>query len=102
MQNHIVILCVANILRLLRAACRQVQEWFVLPQNSSGRPGLVGFLLSTDLDSARLDVVSRSLWWGCGAPTPKPVPVTICSPIAAPVRSRWRGGPPEMLPRWDH
>ncbi|MBI3862145.1 MAG: hypothetical protein HY290_09650 [Planctomycetia bacterium] len=102
MQNNSVVLCVVFVLRILRRCIAQVGGWFVFPRSQPGKLGLGLFSLSADLDSSRLDVVSRSLWWGCGLPNPKPVPVAVCRPIAAPPRSRWRGGPPEMLPRWDH
>lgn len=103
MQNtNIVMLCVAFVLHLIRRCLAQVGGWFVFPRSHTGWMSLGAFSLSADLDSARLDVVSRSLWWGMEGPKPQPVPVVVYSPIAPPVRSRWRGGPPEMLCRWDH
>lgn len=101
-NNNIVMLFVAYVLQLIRRCVTQAGGWFVFPRSQSGWLSLTALSLSADLDSARLDVVSRSLWWGCGVQKPQRVPVVICSPIAAPVRTRWRGGPPEMLPRWDH
>ena len=102
MQNNVIILCVAFVLRLLRSCLAQLRRGFVLPRLHAGHLGLGAFSPTADLDSARLDVVSRSLWWGCGMPIPKPVPAAACPPIAAPRASRWRGVPPETFHRWDH
>ncbi len=102
MQNNIVMLCVAFVLRLLQSGITQLKRGFVLPRLRAGRPALGAFSLTADLDSARLDVVSRSLWWGSGALIPKPVPLSACPPIAAPRGLRRYGGPPETLHRWDH
>ena len=103
MQNDKKILqFVAYVLYLIRRCISQAGGWFVFPQSSSGWFGWGAFSLSADLDSARLDVVSRSLWWNCGSPKPQPVPVVVRSRIYVPVKTRWRGGPPETLPRWDH
>ncbi|MBS0264679.1 MAG: hypothetical protein JSS02_22280 [Planctomycetes bacterium] len=103
MQNdHMTLPCVAYVLQLIRRCLAQVGGWFVFPQSSLGWFGLGAFSLSADLDSARLDVVSRSLLWNCGSSERRAVPVVVRSRICAPVHTRWRGGPPETLPRWDH
>ena len=101
-NNNIVMLYVISVLQLIRRCLVQAGGWFVFPQSQPGWFSRGAFSLSADLDSGRLDVVSRSLWWGTEAGQLQPIPVTIRSPIAAPVRSRWRGGPSETLPRWDH
>jgi hypothetical protein len=80
MQNNVIMLCMALILRLLRFCCKQVAGMFVWqrPQAGGFSPG--AFSLSFDLDSARLDVVSRSLWWGAGIPVPEPARSAGCPP----------------------
>ena len=102
MQNNVIMLCVASVLRLLLSCITQLGKGFVLPRLHAGQLGLFAFSLTADLDSARLDVVSRSLWWGSGVPIPKPVPTAACPPITAPRVSRWHGVPPETFHRWDH
>jgi hypothetical protein len=102
MQNNVIILRVAFVLRLLLSCLAQFARGVVLPRLHSGHLGLGAFSLTADLDSARLDVVSRSLWWGSGVPVLKPVPATACPSIAAPRVSRWHGVPPETFHRWDH
>ena len=102
MQNNVVMLRVAFVLRLLLSCLRPLGRGFVLPRLHAGQWGLGAFSLTADLDSARLDVVSRSLWWGSGVPIPKPVPMVTGPPIAAPRVSRWHGVPPETFHRWDH
>jgi hypothetical protein len=102
MQNNVIMLRLAFVLRLLWSCLAQLGRGLVLPRLPSGHLGLGAFSLTADLDSARLDVVSRSLWWGSGVPVPKPVPTPACPPIAAPRTSRWHGFPPETFHRWDH
>ncbi|HEY2253258.1 MAG TPA: hypothetical protein VGH74_19425 [Planctomycetaceae bacterium] len=102
MQNNVMILRMACVLRLLWSCLAQLVRGVVLPRMHSGHWGLGAFSLTADLDSARLDVVSRSLWWGSGAPVLKPVPIVARPPSAAPRVSRWHGIPPETFHRWDH
>ena len=102
MQNNVIMLCVSSVLRLLSRCIRHLGRTFVLPRLHAGHLGLGAFSLTADLDSARLDVVSRSLWWGSGVPIPKPLPTVARPPIAAPRVSRWHGVPPETFHRWDH
>jgi|GEM_PF-4544747 len=112
MQNNVIILRVACVLRLLLSCVVQLVRGVVLPRVHHGPchfewGGLGAFSLTADLDSARLDVVSRSLWWGSGvpvlmAPVLQPVRTAACPSIAAPRTSRWHGVPPETFHRWDH
>ena len=102
MQNNVISLRVAVVLRCLLSCLTQFGRALVFPRLHSSRLGLGTFSLTADLDSARLDVVSRSLWWGSGVPIPKPVPTLACPRIAAPRVSRWQGIPPESFHRWDH
>jgi len=102
MQNNVIMLCMASVLRLLWSCIGQLKRGFALPRVHTGHLGLGAFSLTADLDSARLDVVSRSLWWGSGVPIPKPVPMPALPPIAAPRTERWHGVPPETFHRWDH
>jgi hypothetical protein len=102
MQNNVITLCLTFVLRLLRSCLTQLRRGFALSRLPAGQFGLGAFSLTVDLDSARLDVVSRSLWWGVGVPIPKPVRAAACPPIAGPRVSRWHGVPPETFPRWDH
>ncbi len=102
MQNNVIILRVASVLRLLLSCLAQFGRGVVLPRLRSAHLGLGAFSLMADLDSARLDVVSRSLWWGSGVPIPKPVRAVARRSNAAPRVSRWHGVPPETFHRWDH
>jgi hypothetical protein len=83
MQNNVIVLCLALILRLFRSCLKQVGGMFVLRRTHAGRIGLGAFSLSVDLDSARLDVVSRSLLWGSGIPIPERAPAARYSAVAA-------------------
>ena len=74
MQNNVIMLCLALILRLFRSCLKQVGGLFVLRRIRTGGYGLGAFSPSVDLDSARLDVVSRSLLWGSGMSIPERVP----------------------------
>jgi hypothetical protein len=103
MQKDTVILqIIASVLHLIRYCKSQAGGWFVFPQSFSSWFGLGPFSLSADLDSGRLDVVSRSLWWNGGSLKPRPVPAVVLARFHAPVNPHWRGGPPNTLPRWDH
>ena len=99
MQN-VFILLMASVLRLLRGCFRQIAGLFVLSRARAGRFGLGAFPLSVDLDSARLDAVSRSLWWGSGIPIPEPARTAGSRLIARRRDMRWRGGGPEPG-HWD-
>lgn len=102
MQNNVIFLRLACVLRLLVSCVWQLVRGVVHPRMRTGDLGLGAFLLTGDLDSARLDVVSRSLWWGSGVPVLQPVRSAACPSIAAPRASRWHGVPPETFHRWDH
>jgi len=102
MQNQIVMLCVAFVLQLCRGCLGQLAGSFALIRSRPGKSSLGAFSPSVDLDSARLDVVSRSLWWGAGLPVPERAPARVCPPIVVPRRVRWQGGPPDAFGRWDH
>ena len=88
MQNF-VWLCLTLILRLFSGCARQLRRMFVLERAHQGRFAWSTFSLSVDLDSARLDVVSRSLLWGSGIPVRERSPAAICPPQAAPRPMRW-------------
>ncbi len=111
MQNNVIILCVVSVLRLLWSCASQLFRGVVLLRSSIGlwyferayfERGLGTFSLTADLDSARLDVVSRSLWWGSGAPVLKPVRAVARPLNATPRASRRHCVPPETFHRWDH
>jgi hypothetical protein len=97
MQNF-VIAALAWTWRLLRACLKRATNAFVLPTPAGAfNPGAVP--LCVDLDSARLDAVSRSLLWGTGVLAPEPTKAAVCSPpgAASPLRSRIV--PPERFRR---
>jgi len=102
MQNSIVMLCVAFLLRLCRGCLGQLSGSFALLRPQPGKSALGAFSPSVDLDSARLDVISRSLYWGAGVRVPERAPARVCPPIVAPRAARWQGGPPDTFGRWDH
>ena len=102
MQNNVITLCLALILRLLRNCFKQAAGMFVLRRGDSGWFGLGALSLSVDLDSARLDAVSRSLWWGSGIPIPEPARSAGCPPLSVPRPAfagtgRWHGTGPEIF-----
>jgi hypothetical protein len=101
MQNNVVTLCLALFLRLLRNCFRQVAGMFVLQPARPGtfRPGVLS--LSVDLDSARLDAVSRSLLWGSGIPVPEPARSAGCPPLPVLRPLGWHGAGPEIFLRRD-
>src|SRR5258708_1553220 len=92
MQNNVIMLGLTMVLRLLQRCAAQFRGMFVLRRGRAGRFGLGAFSLSVDLDSARLDAVSRSLLWGSGVPLPEPIPMAGCPPIARARDVRWHGG----------
>jgi hypothetical protein len=96
MQNF-VWLCLTLILRLLSGCGRQLKRMFILERAHSGRFAWSTFSLSVDLDSARLDVVSRSLLWGSGIPIRERIPGAGFPPQAAPRTVRWRATGPETI-----
>ncbi len=101
MQNNVVALCLTLILRLLRNCFRQIAGMFVLQPTRPGTFRLGALSLSVDLDSARLDAVSRSLLWGSGIPIPEPARSAGCPPL--PLLRPWRshGAGPEIFLRRD-
>ena len=94
MQNNVITLCVALLLRIVRGCLKEAAGMFGFRRSYAGKFSLGAFWPSLDLDSARLDAVSRSLWWGSGVPIPDPVQ-TACSPPNAAGRTvrRHGGGP---------
>lgn len=80
MQNYLLAV-LHGMLRLLRACLRQVKSLLILPQSSNAGYGLLAIGVSVDLDSSRLDAVSRSVLWGPGgwAPDQRPAPVYLTS-----------------------
>jgi hypothetical protein len=92
-----VLLCLASILRLLQSCLQQVGGMFVLRRTRAGQFGWGVISLSVDLDSARLDAVSRSLMWGSGIPLPEPARSANCPPPPLPRRWRWDGARPEIF-----
>ena len=101
MQNNVILLCLALILRLFRGCLKQLGGMFVLRRTHAGRFGLDAIALSVDLDSARLDAVSRSLWWGSGVPIPEPALKAVCPPIPVSRPVRWHGAGPGTFLRRD-
>ena len=100
MQN-VVTLCLTLVLRLLRNCYRQIAGMFVLQPARPGTFRLVALSLSVDLESARLDAVSRSLWWGSGIPVPEPARSADCPPLPVLRPLRWHGAGPEIFLRRD-
>jgi hypothetical protein len=96
MQNNVVVCCVALILRLLQKVVRLVGGIFVVRREHPSRLGLGALLPSVDLDSARLDAVSRSLMWGAGIPIPEPARAPGSPPVA-PRRLHRHGPHPETF-----
>lgn len=96
MQNF-VWLCLTLILRLFSGCFRQLGRMFILERARPGRFGWSTFSLSVDLDSARLDVVSRSLLWGSGIPVRERAPAAGFPPQAAPRPVRWQATGPETF-----
>jgi hypothetical protein len=70
---------------------------FVLWRMSTGHFGSGAISLSVDLDSARLDAVSRSLMWGSGIPLPEPALSASCPPPPPPRHWRRHGAGPEIF-----
>ena len=101
MQNNVIVFYLALILRLLRDGLKLVGGMFVYRRDRAGRPGLGAFSLSVDLDSARLDAVSRSLLWGSGIPIPKPALTAVAPPQSVSHQLRWHGAGPETFLRPD-
>lgn len=101
MQNNVIMLCLALILRLLRYCFRQVAGMFVFQPTRTGTFRLSAMPLSVDLDSARLDAVSRSLLWGSGIPIPEPARSAGCPPLPVQRPLRWHGAGPEIFLRRD-
>jgi hypothetical protein len=101
MQNNVIVLCLALILRLLRSCLKLVGGMFVLQRVRAGKLGLGAIALSVDLDSARLDAVSRSLLWGSGMPILEPSRTANCPSTAAPRPMRWHGTGPGTYGRHD-
>lgn len=97
MQNNVIVLGVALFLRLLQGVAKAAAETFGLRGARSGSIGLGAFSPGIDLDSSRLDVVSRSLWWGSGMLIPEPVRRTDGPPLPVPRAFRGAGAGPEMF-----
>lgn len=90
MQNNVIVVYLALALRLLQTCLKQIGGMFVLRRVRAGKFGWGAISLGVDLDSARLDAVSRSLLWGSGIPIPEPVPAAYCLPHAfAPLAPAW-------------
>jgi len=101
MQNNVIVLCLALILRLLRSCLKLVGGMFVLQRVRAGKLGLGAIALSVDLDSARLDAVSRSLLWGSGIPIPEPALTAVAPQHSVSRHCRWHGAGPGMFRRHD-
>jgi hypothetical protein len=106
MQNNVIVVCLALILRLLRNCFKQVAGMFVLRRTRAGWYGLSAISLGVDLDSSRLDAVSRSLWWGSAIPIPEPARAAGCPPLSVPRpvfagTGRWHGAGPEIFLHYD-
>jgi hypothetical protein len=101
MQNNVIVFYLALILRLLRDGLKLVGGMFVYRRDRAGRLGLGAFSLSVDLDSARLDAVSRSLLWGSGIPIPEPARTADCPPRFVSRPWRRRGTGPEIFLHHD-
>ena len=84
MQNGVIAAGLALLLRLFRGSLRLLGVTFVRPRARAAGFDFSAFSFSVDLDSARLDAVSRSLWWGSGVLIRGPVPTAACP---APARS---------------
>ena len=97
MQNNVVLFCVALVLRFLQTGLKLVGGIFVIRWERAARLGLGSLLPSVDLDSARLDAVSRSLWWGAGMPIPEPARTAGSPPTSTPRRLHWHGPVPETI-----
>ena len=67
--------------RLLQICLGRVKALLVLPQTPTASYGLLAIGVSVDLDSSRLDAVSRSVLWGPGGwvPDERPAPVYLTS-----------------------
>ena len=100
MQNF-VWLCLTLILRLLSGCFTQLKRMFVLERAHPGRFTWSTFSLSVDLDSARLDVVSRSVFWGSGIPVRERFPAAGFPPQAAPRPVRWHATGAQTIFRRD-
>ncbi|MSR56760.1 MAG: hypothetical protein EXS05_03695 [Planctomycetaceae bacterium] len=79
MQNHTIAI-VSWGLRLLRICGKQIGALLVLPTTVHHPLGLGSMVMSVDLDSSRLDAVSRSVLWGAGVLSPEPVPAAVRLP----------------------
>ena len=101
MQNNVIALCLALFLRLLRDGLKQLAGVFVFQRMYAGRFHPGSLPLSVDLDSGRLDAVSRSLWWGPGMPVPEPARTAASPPVPAARPLRWYGSGPEIFLHHD-
>lgn len=79
MQSHILAV-VSWGLRLLRICGKQIGVILDLPTTGHRSLGLGAMAMSVDLDSSRLDAVSRSVLWGAGVLSPEPVPAAVRVP----------------------
>lgn len=76
MQN-LLLAVLHGMLRFLHVCRGQMKRLLVPPQTSNASYSLLAIGVSVDLDSSRLDAVSRSVLWGPGGwvPDAKPAPV---------------------------
>jgi len=96
MQINLIIIWVTIVLRLLQSCLMQVRGMFGFQRLHDGTLGSSVLSLSVDLDSARLDAVSRSLLWGSGMPVPEPARTAGCPPRFVPGPWRRCGTGPEI------
>lgn len=81
MHSHIIAI-VSWGLRFFRICGKQVGVLLALPTTIHHSLGLGAMVMSVDLDSSRLDAVSRSVLWGAGVLSPEPVPAAVRLPAA--------------------
>jgi hypothetical protein len=102
MQNNFVVFCLALVLRLLQNGLKLVGGTFVIRRERAAGLGLGALSLSVDLDSARLDAVSRSLLWGAALPIPGPARAPGSPSVPVPCRPLWHGPRSETFHGRDH
>jgi hypothetical protein len=72
-MHHLLVFVLHSVVRGLLVRIGRVGRTLVRPWSLDGSWSLGAMGLSVDLDSSRLDAVSRSLAWGAGMLVPCPV-----------------------------
>jgi hypothetical protein len=91
----------AAVARFARRVLASLRPVVALPRNGEGLANWHAVAPCVDLDSARLDAVSRSLQWGLGVTRQGPLPAVHRAYPEAPLAPLWYGRPPEDSLRFN-